>query len=207
MNLKIGILLTVLVLFVTAAFAIRRFIVTKPDGTIDSANLENIINDIYDSFQTKKFNKFNTVPEINQISEQQIVLYKSGTTGKLYTLIDDTSFYVTLTKSGFPFIVTEYTQLGGTAPRIKLVKLSTNTACYEGGITNIAHGLTLSKIISISPLVQQGATQTIPPIYTTDPNYQYDYFCNNLVVYINLHATNSGNILNKPVTILVTYEE
>ena len=67
MKLKIGLLFIVLVLIVTTIYGIRRFVVTKPDGTIDTANLENIINDIYDTFQTKKFNKFTTVPEINQI--------------------------------------------------------------------------------------------------------------------------------------------
>lgn len=73
-----------------------RYIVVNPEGTVNTTGLSLSMLDIYNTFQPRKFEKFNTIPEANQIGEQQIVLYRSISTNaaRLYTIIDNTTYYM-----------------------------------------------------------------------------------------------------------------
>lgn len=100
-----------------------------------------------------------------------------------------------------------FTQLGdSTAPKIKQKKLTGTTGATEGDTTSVAHGLTMGKILAIDVLVTL-ATARIPPVTTDAAGYEYEALATTSYIDVNMHATNSENILSKGFTILLTYEE
>jgi len=103
--------------------------------------------------------------------------------------------------------VNGFTKLGSTAPAVKLIKLTATTNVAQGGQTLIVHGLNSTKILSVSVLVEYTAGAGLPPNYTTNPGYEYEYFFNSTSIIVWNKAANSANILSKPVRVLVTYEE
>jgi hypothetical protein len=111
---------------------------------------------------------------------------------------------VTYTPNGF-------TKLGNDAPSIKMKKLTGTTASAQGGTITVAHGLTASKIISINALVQYGAAghYTMPGDLTA--GYQFYAYSDTTNINLRLgggeHTGSSANILSKPFTVLITYEE
>jgi hypothetical protein len=105
-----------------------------------------------------------------------------------------------------------YTRLGDSTttsnvPRIKMKKLTGTSAATQNAWTNIAHGLTMSKILSVNIIMSIPGFVNLPPSYTYQTGYEYQYqvAASNIVV-IN-SATNSSNILSKTFTILIVYEE
>lgn len=100
-----------------------------------------------------------------------------------------------------------YTKLGDTAPAIKQKKLTGTTPAAENGTVSLAHGLTSTKIISVTAIVHSASGAGILPGYTRAAEYQYDVSYDGANVIIGLSATNSGNILSKAITVLITYEE
>lgn len=101
-----------------------------------------------------------------------------------------------------------YTQLGKTseaAPSIKMKELVVNTSGTQGLSTLVAHGVTASKIISLSALVTVGNFQILPNHSQTG----FQYWCNvdGANIAITTVTGNSGSILNLPVKILITYKE
>lgn len=100
-----------------------------------------------------------------------------------------------------------YTCLGDGAPAIKIKKLTGTTASSEGTATSIAHGITASKIISISGLVFYAASTAVPPGYTNTAGYEYYISATSSNIDVENHATNSENILSKALTITIIYEE
>ena len=103
--------------------------------------------------------------------------------------------------------VNGFTKMGNDAPAIKVKKLTGTTASTQGGDVNIAHGLTFSKILSVSVLVESETTTYTPPSYTIISGYEYNYDVYNSTVWIFNIAGNSGNILSKPFKVMITYEE
>ena len=103
---------------------------------------------------------------------------------------------------------TGFTQLGGsTAPNIKMKYLTGTTAATATTGVNIAHGLAVDKIISVSAMVQYGGAGGN---YVNDGNsfngfmFDLDIQTTNISVF---NQASSGSILNKPVKILITYIE
>jgi hypothetical protein len=105
-------------------------------------------------------------------------------------------------------IANGYTKLGSDAPAIKMKKLTGTTALTEGGYTNIAHGLTGSKIVGVQSVeVEISSNSYIPDEFTRISGYQFHWQRDSTNIGIFNHDTNSEYILNKSVVILVTYEE
>ena len=107
-------------------------------------------------------------------------------------------------------LITGYTQLGTTAqgaPVIKLKSLTGTTAAAEGGTINFAHGLTSTKIIGIQVMVEYVSGRYICSSYSSSVGYQYDWYTDAASILVGNHATNSENILSKPIKVLITYEE
>lgn len=99
-----------------------------------------------------------------------------------------------------------FTQLGTGSPSIKMKKLVTTSPAAQGGFTLIAHGLTQSKILSITALI------TVPGGFQIIPNhiqagFQYTLNVDNANIAVGAVNGNSGNILSMPVKILIVYEE
>lgn len=100
-----------------------------------------------------------------------------------------------------------FTKLGNdaTAPKIKMKKLTlTNGAA--GITTPIAHGLTQSKILSVSILINASTGNDIPP-HSTYSSFEYDFYVSSTNIFIKNVSGNDSNIVGRPVRILVTYEE
>lgn len=100
-----------------------------------------------------------------------------------------------------------YTKLGSDAPAIKMKKLTLNSASVAGGETFVAHGLNRSKILGVQALLSYDANGEVPPSFNESPGYLYYVSLMGSNVYVWLTATGSANILNKPVKLLITYEE
>ena len=90
---------------------------------------------------------------------------------------------------------------------IRFKKLTGTTGETEGDSTDMAHGLTLAKIIGLSVLVTAGNGNVIPPSFVSVFEFQYDAFILPTDVKVVLSSTNSGSILNGAITVLLTYED
>lgn len=104
-------------------------------------------------------------------------------------------------------IVNEFTKLGSDAPAIRMKKLTGTTAAAEGGSRNIAHGLTSSKILKVDVRIEFIAGQYISVGYEYNAEYHADVQWDGTNITIANHTTSSGNILSKPLVLLITYEE
>jgi trimeric autotransporter adhesin len=105
-------------------------------------------------------------------------------------------------------VVKGFTKLGGNAtdiPAVKMKKLSGTTANASGAV-GIAHGLTQSKILSVSVFVNGNTGNDIPP-RSTYTGFEYDYYVGPTQIFIKNIATNDANIINRPFKILITYEQ
>lgn len=104
--------------------------------------------------------------------------------------------------------VVGFSKLGGDAPAIKVKKLTGTTGAAQGDIIPISHGLTSTKILSITVLVQfETNGQYVPHSYTNTNGYQFDFFSDPTNIHIRNHPTNSGQILSKPIKVMITYEQ
>lgn len=100
----------------------------------------------------------------------------------------------------------KFSKLGEDAPRVKMKELSGTTANLSGGMAEIAHGLTLSKILSVSIFVSDMYGSDIPPgLSFSSARYEY-YLIANHVRIQNIAGTDT-QILGRPVRILITYKE
>jgi hypothetical protein len=105
--------------------------------------------------------------------------------------------------------ISGYTQLGKLtdgAPAIKMKKLTLNTSASQGACTFVAHGLTQSKILSISGLATVAGGFQILPNHL-QAGFQYTLNVDNTNIAVCTVAGNSGSILNATVKIVVVYEE
>jgi hypothetical protein len=103
-----------------------------------------------------------------------------------------------------------YTRLGKTteaAPLIKMKEIAMTSPATDGGIINTPHGLTGSKIISITASLEYTTDGYVTPGFRPAAGYEYGLTYDAVSVYITNMAGNSANILSKPVKILITYKE
>lgn len=98
---------------------------------------------------------------------------------------------------------------GESSPAIKMKKLTGTTSASEGGATLVNHGLTGSKILAYHVLVEYTTNRHVGPSFSLAavPGYQFEVLQVDSTINVYNHATNSENILSKPFTILVVYEE
>jgi hypothetical protein len=102
-----------------------------------------------------------------------------------------------------------YTKLGTDAPAIRMKKITGTTSATQGATVLFPHGLTDSKILSVSVMVSYtGAGGWIEPGYNLNPGYEYYWYDDNTGnIRVRNTTANSGNILSAPLVILITYEE
>lgn len=103
--------------------------------------------------------------------------------------------------------VSGFTTLGNdaTAPKIKIIKLTTTNGA-TGATTPIAHGLTQSKILSVSVLINASTGNDIPP-RSSYTGFEYDFYVSPNNIFIKNVTGNDASIVGRPVRVLVTYEE
>ncbi len=100
-----------------------------------------------------------------------------------------------------------FTQLGSDAPIIRMQKFTGTAGATEGDTTTIIHGLTLTKIIGLQSFVTSSNSNLITPALVFSPEFQYDVFLTSTEIAVRLSNTNSGNLINGAITVLLTYEE
>jgi hypothetical protein len=102
-----------------------------------------------------------------------------------------------------------FTSLGGVPsghPAIKMKVLEGTTAATLGGVVSIPHGLTVSKIVSVTALVSfQG--EWMCHSYQHNPNYEFDFIVGNTSVSIANSLTNSAGVLSRPFVATIFYKE
>lgn len=103
--------------------------------------------------------------------------------------------------------VNGYTKLGSNAPSVRMLKLTGVTGATEGGFVDVPHGLTASKILSVELLIEYTPGAWVTESYLVTAEYQANCVISATNIRVANHATNSGNILSKPLKILVTYEQ
>ena len=139
-----------------------------------------------------------------------------GVTGAttLSTLTAGATSVSTLSASGLASFgndvdVSGYTELGSTAPSIKMKKLTGVTGSSEGDNTNITHGLDSTKILNVDVIVRYDTDDArgIKRQYKAVAGYKYDYYIHESYIVVMLDDTKSENILSKNITVLLTYEE
>ena len=105
------------------------------------------------------------------------------------------------------FLSNAYTKLGGSAPAIKMKKLTGTMGATEGASVNIAHGLTGVKILDISVMVESSTNYAMPSKFTNNVGFQFEYYANGTNIVIINHASGSEFVMGKPFRALITYEE
>lgn len=100
-----------------------------------------------------------------------------------------------------------FTKLGSDAPAIKVKKLTGTSAASQGGVVQISHGLTPSKILDIRVLIEYSTGDYVPHSYESVSQFKYEWVSEDGIIYIRNISGNSSQILSKPIKILITYEE
>jgi hypothetical protein len=106
--------------------------------------------------------------------------------------------------------VRDYTRLGtrtNGAPAIKMKKITVQSSGTLTGEAGVSHLLTSTKIISVTTLLEWTAGTFAPPEYSVDPQLRYNFYVTTSEIRIRNNGSGGTLILNKPVTILITYEE
>lgn len=103
--------------------------------------------------------------------------------------------------------ITGFTQLGPFSPKIAVIKLTGTTQISQNAYKSITHGITLSKILNVEVVVSPSNTEKYYKKWTATTNYEFDYYLDSTYVHIYNVAGNSANILNKPFTVYITYEQ
>jgi hypothetical protein len=103
--------------------------------------------------------------------------------------------------------VNGFTRLGEQSTGIKIKRMGGFTPAIDGGTVTVVHGLAPEKILSVKMMIEYAPGFFVPDNYSANPGYQLQYSGqSNFITLINVAGT-SGNILNKPVRIIITYEE
>jgi trimeric autotransporter adhesin len=106
--------------------------------------------------------------------------------------------------------IRDFTRLGtiaSNAPAIKMKKLTVQSSGALTGEAGVSHLLTSTKIISVTTLLEWTAGTFAPPEYSGDTQLRYNFYVTPTEIRIRNNGTGGALILNKPVTILITYEE
>ena len=103
--------------------------------------------------------------------------------------------------------VNQYTKLGSGAPAVQMKKLTSFAPGGVGGTINVAHGLTFSKILSVSVIIDFSIAAAYPPNNTSvAQDRYYEYYYDALNVVVTLGPTALG-MVGKPIKILIVYEQ
>jgi hypothetical protein len=115
---------------------------------------------------------------------------------------------VTLTPSGTgDLVMNGYTRLGGaTAPAIKYAKYTGTSGGAVTASTLINHGLTVSKILSISGIIKVGTIYCPMPVENSGAYSSYSTWIYITDTQINVVPLTSSTI-NCPFTVTIMYEE
>ena len=109
-------------------------------------------------------------------------------------------------------VVKGYTKLGGyeaDVPSIKMKKISVAAGPAVNAVQSypLGSGITDAKVVGIQVLMNYAGTWKIPPSYIDATGYEYNVQVQNNNIVVILKSGNSANIGEKPISVIVTYEE
>lgn len=96
---------------------------------------------------------------------------------------------------------------GESAPPIKMKKLTGTTAGSTGGAAAVPHGVTNTKIISVSVLLEYSPGAFVVPGWNYTSGYEYHAQIQGANLLIQTKSGNDASILSKAFKALITYEE
>jgi hypothetical protein len=99
---------------------------------------------------------------------------------------------------------------GELSPAIKIKKITGTSQSTQGTVATISHGLNAQKILFVSVLMDIGnapGDKKIPPNYFSPGGYEYNFEVRSNAIWVLNRSGNSGNILSKPLEILIIYQE
>jgi hypothetical protein len=117
-------------------------------------------------------------------------------------------FTLTSNMSNGNLDVVGYTKMGTGAHAIKMVQFTGTISSTDGGFTSITHGLTASKIINVSVIIEYSPGFFVPNSYYYVLGYGINYpITPTLLNILNISSGGSASILGKPFVATVTYME
>lgn len=131
----------------------------------------------------------------------------NSSSGNLLTVTGDGNMGIKSANPTAELEVNGFTKLGLDAPSIKMKKFTGTTSSLIGGTINILHGLSSSKILNVSLVIEYSAGNYVTMGYNYAAGFEASIYYTSTHVIIGNVIGNSGNILSKPFKIVITYEE
>jgi hypothetical protein len=103
--------------------------------------------------------------------------------------------------------VNGFSKLGSSAPAIKMLKLTGTTASTQGGFVYVPHGLISSKILAVNILVETPIGSFVSANNSFGSGFNFDFDISAASISVVNKASDSINILSRPMKILITYEQ
>lgn len=97
-----------------------------------------------------------------------------------------------------------FTSLGDNIA-LKVKYLTGTSGATDGSVVTVAHGLTQSKIMIVTLLLEYAANNCISTNYTNSSGFQYDFDVGATAINVRLKPGASSQILNKPLRITILY--
>jgi hypothetical protein len=141
---------------------------------------------------------------------QLLVYHDSGnaqiTAGKVGTGVQG-SLLLSTSQEALALTPNAYVKLGLNAPAIRQKKLTGTTSSTQGTSATVAHGLSSAKILSCEVLVEFSTGNKVTNSWAAVAGYSFSVTVETSNIAVWNDSGNSGNILSKPFTVLITYEE
>jgi hypothetical protein len=87
----------------------------------------------------------------------------------------------------------------------KIVIRGNNTPTSQGASILIAHGLSTDRICAVGASVEHSPGLLVPPGHTISAGYEYEISWNSTHIFVSNKQSNSSNILNKPIRLVIDY--
>jgi hypothetical protein len=117
------------------------------------------------------------------------------------------SLYLSTSQEALTVTPNAYLKLGLNAPPIRQKKLTGTTSSTQGTSATVAHGLSSAKILSCEVLVEFSTGNKVTNSWAGVAGYSFSVTVEPTVIAVWNDSGNSANILSKPFTVLITYEE
>lgn len=103
-----------------------------------------------------------------------------------------------------------YSKFGSSAPSIKMLKFTGTTSASASGTTGINHGLTSTKVLSVSVMVEYSAGNFVPDGFISNAGYNFNWYLTPtqiVVVNVDNAEGSSTSVRGKSIVVLITYQE
>lgn len=161
---------------------------------------------------TGSFSGFVCVNSSSTTDYSQLLAYHDANnaviaTSKVGTGVQGSLILKTTANEDLKLTTGGYLKIGPTAPAIRQKKLTGTTSSTQGTSASVAHGLSSTKIIGCDVLVEFTTGSKVSNSWTAAAGYSFSITVDGTNVTVWNDSGNSANILSKPFSVLITYEE